>query len=359
MARKAVATSLWALAFVAAGLWLLARLEAVVVPLLLGWFIAYVFDPVLDRLETWRVPRAVGIAILLMLVFVAAAVVALLVVPALVDQAREALRALPGYIEAAGAALRPRLESLLGGTSLLDTSGVVSAVAARLRDALPELGPRVAGLAGRMFANVWSLLQALLGLALIPVFAFYLLLDFNGLGERTVRWVPVRHQDRARRMLDRADEVLGAFVRGQLTVCAVLAVVYSVGLTFTGIDMPWVVGTLSGILLVVPYLGTVTGLVVASALALLKFHDLAHLLAVWGVFAFGQALESFLLTPRIVGDRVGLHPLAVIVAVLAGGELFGPVGVLLAVPGAAVVRVGVLELLETYRSSAFYRGEGG
>jgi predicted PurR-regulated permease PerM len=213
-----------------------------------------------------------------------------------------------------------------------------------------------ASVSASVFSNAWSLVQGLLSALLIPVFAFYLLLDFNGLGAKLVGCLPVPAQPTGRRLLDRSNEVLGAFVRGQLAVCGALALIYSVGLTFTGIDMPWVVGLLSGALFIVPYLGTAVGIVLGSLLALLKFHDVAHLLGVWAVFAVGQGLEGFVLTPRIVGNRVGLHPLAVIVAVLAGGGLFGFTGVLLAVPAAAVLRVGLDEALRTYRASSFYRG---
>ncbi len=356
--RSPTAGVLWAAGFLVGGLWLVGRLQSVVVPLLLGWFIAYALDPVLDRLEARRVPRPLGILVLLAAAFVALGVLVLLVVPALADQAREAFGALPGYVEAARRALEPRLERLLGRPvpALEDAEAWARALAA-LKGAVPDLGTRLAGAAAQVLANAWGVVSTVLGLALIPVFAFYMLLDLNGLGDRAVSLLPVRHQPLGRRILARSDEVLGAFVRGQLTVCVILASVYSLGLTLVGIDMPWVVGVLSGALFIVPYLGTLVGLVLASLLALLKFGDWAHLLGVWGVFAAGQALEGFVLTPRIVGDRVGLHPLAVLVAVLAGGELFGVVGVLLAVPGAAVLRVGLAEFLDRYRRSSLYLGE--
>jgi len=355
MIRERIGLTVWGLAAVAAGLWLLARLEAVVVPLLLGWFIAYALDPVLDRLETWRIPRAVGIFLLLTGAFLLAFLSVVVVIPAFVEQVRGAAGALPGYLEATRGAWLPRIEGLLGRPLPVDPAASLAEILKAVGANLPDLGSRAAALAGAVAANLWRLLGTLLGLALIPVFAFYLLLDFNGLGERVVGLLPPRHQGLANRILSRADEALGAFVRGQITVCAALALVYSVGLGFTGIDMPWVVGTLAGVLFLVPYLGTLVGLVLATLLALLKFHDLAHVLAVWGVFAAGQALEGFVLTPRLVGNRVGLHPVAVIVAILAGGELFGAVGVLLAVPSAAVLRVTLAELLALYRTSAWYR----
>ncbi len=358
MTRSPLATSLWLALGGLGALWLVVRLDAVVTPLLVAWFVAYALDPLVDRLETWRVPRAAGVVLVLLGLGLLAAAAAVLVAPALAEQVRGAARALPGYVRSAQETLLPRAEAWLGRPLSAELASRADEAARQLQEALPAVVSWAVGAAQAVFAGAWGLVAALLGFALIPVFAAYLLLDFNGLGQRLVELAPAAYREGAQRFLERADGVLGAFVRGQLTVCAALALLYSLGLTLVGIDMPWVVGILSGALFLVPYLGTVVGIVLGSVLALLKFHDLAHLLGVWGVFAVAQLLEGFLLTPRVVGDRVGLHPLAVIVAILAGGELFGFVGILLAVPGAAVLRVALAEGLEAYRGTAAYRGPG-
>ncbi|MEW6488598.1 MAG: AI-2E family transporter [Thermodesulfobacteriota bacterium] len=338
----------------AGSLWLAARLQAVVVPLLLAWFLAYALDPVVDRLEARRVPRAAGIALVFAAVLAAAAAFALLVVPTVARELRQAASALPAYAVQAQEVWLPRVEALLGRPLPTETGELLRESAGALQERLPGMLPRAAQALGRAFASAWSLLAAVFGLALIPVFAFYLLLELNGLGGKAVALLPPKTRPAAARILERSDEVLGAFVRGQLMVCAVLGLIYAVGLSAVGIDLAWAVGLLSGALLVVPYLGTAVGLALGSLLALLKFQDLAHLLAVWGVFGAGQLLESFLLTPRLLGDRVGLHPLVVMVAVVAGGELFGFLGVLLAVPAAAVLRVGLAEAYDAYRRSSIY-----
>ncbi len=347
--------ALWALLGLAGALWLVGRLHAVFTPLLLAWFLAYALDPLLDRLEAQGIKRLVGVLLLLVTVAISLTVVILLVLPALIEQLRALGAALPGYVSAAQRLWIPRVEEYLGRPLPAETSDLFRQAAAALQDRLPGLAPQAAAVLGSAFASAWNLVSAILGLALIPVFSVYLLLEFNGLGTRLLEFVPPRWRGMASRILERSDTVLGAFVRGQLTVCGALALVYAVGLTFTGIDMPWVVGLLSGALFIVPYLGTVVGVAVGSLLALLKYHDLVHLLAVWAVFVVGQLLEGFVLTPRIVGERVGLHPLAVMVAVLAGGELFGFLGILLAVPAAAVLRVGLSEALGAYRNSALFR----
>lgn len=355
MPRASAATPLWVAGGAFAAWLALSRLEAVLTPLVLAWFIAYAFDPALDLLERRRVPRVAGILILLAGLSILFAAAGLMIVPALARQIQTAAAALPGYARTLQTELGPWVERWTGQPLGGKAANLVAEASRAVQDILPGLAGRVLPALGKMFASAWGLVSGLLALALIPVMAFYLLLDFNGLGEKAVSLVPLRRQPEARRLLDRADETLGAFVRGQLTVCAVLAVVYSVGLMFVGIDMPWVVGGLAGGFTLVPYLGPLVGVVTGTVLALLKFHDLPHLLGVWGVFSLGQVLEGFVLTPRIVGDRVGLHPLGVLVAILAGGELFGFTGVLLAVPAAAVLRVALAELLDRYRSSALYR----
>jgi predicted PurR-regulated permease PerM len=152
--------------------------------------------------------------------------------------------------------------------------------------------------------------------------------------------------------------ILSAFVRGQLLVCAILAVLYSIGLSLIGIDLAVVVGTLAGITFIIPYVGTLLGIALSTLLALLKFHDLLHPLLCLGWFVIVQALEGALITPKIVGDRVGLHPVLTILALLIGGQLFGIAGMILAVPAAAVLKVFVGMLRETYLASGYFREEG-
>lgn len=339
-------------------LWILARLDFVVAPLVLAWFIAYLLDPAVDRLESWHIPRTVSVLFLLLVFLFVTVLTVLWVFPILTAQLREGLAAFPGYLESWKGRLGILLEPVLRRPLPEESSRLVAEFTRILEDNLPQLARGAPAVVRGLFANAWRFVGAVLGVAIIPVFAFYLLVVFDRLDDRFVELFPVRNHDTVRRLLDRCDEVLGGFVRGQLTVCVILALVYSVGLSFTGIDMPWVVGSVSGILFFVPYLGTLIGVVAGSVLALLKFQDVAHLLGVWGVFAVGQALEGFFLTPRIVGDRVGLNPIAVIVSVLVGGQLLGAPGVLLAVPAAAVIRVGMEEAMSRYRASEFYH-EGG
>lgn len=357
METSAPRVNLWLVAAGIAILWLLSRLETVATLFLVSWFLSYALHPAVQRLAKWRIPRPLAILILFAAAGLAVAVFAVVAVPTIADQLYALAAALPTYAQNLKTGLLPQLESVVGRPLPVDPSSLLSEAVGNAQKILPELARGTATVFGRVFANAWNLLQGLLTALLVPFFSFYLLLDLEGLGGRITELFPRGWQPRVKDLLTRCDEVLSAFIRGQLTICCVLALVYSVGLTLTGIDLPWVVGLLSGLLFIVPYLGTAVGVVVGSLLALLKFHDLGHLLGVWAVFAVGQSLEGLFLTPRIVGHRVGLHPLAVIAAVMAGGELFGFLGVLLAVPTAAVLRVGIREALSVYRSSTVYRGD--
>jgi predicted PurR-regulated permease PerM len=196
----------------------------------------------------------------------------------------------------------------------------------------------------------------LLQLLLLPIFVFYILRDWDRFLARIKAMIPERRRDLVLPMAREIDRRLAGFVRGQITVCLILAVLYSAGLwAFSGIDMPIVVGTLAGLLFVVPYVGTATGVILGSVLALLEFGFDHHILVVWGVFGAVQALEGFVLTPHIVGDKVGLPPLVVMIALIVGGNLLGIWGMLLAIPITAALSVILGVLLQRYRESHFYK----
>lgn len=168
--------------------------------------------------------------------------------------------------------------------------------------------------------------------------------------------VPGQYRQQVRASAGEINDVLSAFVRGQLTVCAILAVLYSAGLYLIGIDLAILIGTLAGATFIIPYVGTILGITLSMTMALLKFHDLLHPLLCLGWFVLVQALEGALITPRLVGDKVGLHPVITILALLIGGQLFGILGMLLAVPFTAVVKVLSASFLENYRNSSYCKG---
>jgi predicted PurR-regulated permease PerM len=189
---------------------------------------------------------------------------------------------------------------------------------------------------------------------LVPVVTFYLLRDWRGLTTRLLELVPRRVEPEVARLARAADDMLGAFMRGQLAVMVALGTIYSVGLWFVGLDLAFLIGMLAGLLSFVPYLGFAVGIVAAGVAAIMQFHEWLPLVYVLLVFGVGQILEGTVLTPWLLGDRIGLHPVAVIFAVLAGGQLFGFVGVLLALPAAAVIMVLLRYAHERYLQSSLY-----
>lgn len=223
------------------------------------------------------------------------------------------------------------------------------------RNTLPDLLKPLLALLQRALTSTVSMLLAILGYLIIPVYLFYLLYDLPQLKSFIESYLPERFRAAYAVKLTEVDAVLSGFIKGQLSVCAILAVLYSVGLYFIGIDLAIAIGTLAGVMFIIPYVGTIIGICLSVVMALLKFNDILHPLLCLGWFGFVQLLEGAIITPKIVGDTVGLHPLVAIVALLVGGQLFGIMGMLLAVPVVAVMQVFLRSLTQYYRSSEFYR----
>jgi predicted PurR-regulated permease PerM len=206
------------------------------------------------------------------------------------------------------------------------------------------------------FASTLSFILALLGYVLTPIYLFYFLKDAQQMKRVLRELTPERYRQRFVEKSGEIDEILSSFVRGQLSVCAILAVLYSIGLYFIGIDLAIATGTLAGITFIIPYFGTIIGIFFSMTLAALKFHDFLHPLLCLGWFGIVQGIEGGIITPRIVGEKVGLHPVVTILVLLIGGQLFGILGMLLAVPVSAVLKVGFLSLIDYYRSTTFFKG---
>ncbi|WP_154650504.1 AI-2E family transporter [Geotalea daltonii] len=208
----------------------------------------------------------------------------------------------------------------------------------------------------RAFSSTLAFVLSILGYFITPIYLFYFLLDMPELKTTLLNLVPERYRPWFCQKAAEVDEVLSSFVRGQLMLCVILAVLYSIGLYFIGIDLAILIGTISGLLFMIPYLGTLFGIVFSMLMAFLKFHDLLHPMLCLGWFMLVQAAEGGIITPKIVGNKVGLHPVVTILALLIGGQWFGIFGMLLAVPVTAVLNVFFRSLLDYYRSTAYYKG---
>jgi len=330
---------------------LLYLLAPVLTPFLISALLAYLGDPVVDRLERAGLGRTTGVIVVFIAMLLLGVLGLLILIPTLQRQALLLLNGVPQFLEWFQQSLAPRLAEL-AGVAVVEFD--VAAVRRALLGHWQEMGSLAGGLLDRLGRSGQLLLGWVTYLLLIPVVTFYLLRDWDVLVAAVRGLLPKRVEPVVARLALEMDAVLAEFLRGQVTVMAVLAVVYMLGLWLVGLDLAFVIGIVAGLVSFVPYLGVIVGVVVAGLAAFLQFGDVAHLLGVAAVFGIGQLLEGMVLSPWLVGDRIGLHPVAVIFAVMAGGQLFGFFGVLLALPVAAVAVVLLRHSHDEYLKSALY-----
>ncbi|MBE9516358.1 MAG: AI-2E family transporter [Proteobacteria bacterium] len=335
--------SLWTVAGITVACVLIYLLAPVLTPFAAAFVIAYVTNPVTERLVAWKLSRTVAVTIIFLGLILLLLLVLLLLVPTLQRQLLAFAQRLPHYLDVAQAVIIPWLQHNVGlQIELLDLNEIKTAITGHWR----ELGSVMGKLAGRVSRSGMVLIGFIGNMVLIPLITFYLMRDWHGLMQAIRSRIPSPYKKNALILATEADSVLAAFMRGQLMVMAALTVIYSAGLSIVGLDMALPLGMLAGAVSFVPYLGFIVGIVAAGIAALMQFQSLMMLGAVLSVFMVGQLLESFVLTPKLIGDRIGLHPVAVIFAIMAGGQLFGFVGILLALPVAAVATV-VLKHIES------------
>ena len=328
-------------------------LQSILTQFLVGMVLAYLGDPVVDRLETYKINRTVGVLIVFVVFLVLIVGAALVVVPMLVREVAGLIHDIPAGI----AWLQEKASPWLVATFNIDPFDVsLDNVKERLLGNWQQAG----GLAGRVLQEVTAssaaLIMALVSIALTPVVAFYLMRDWDEVIEKVHEMIPRTMEETAVSLVRDCDEVLSQFLRGQLLIMLILGCIYAVGLSIVGLNLALLIGLLAGLASIVPYLGFAVGIVAATLAAMFQFHEVLPLVYVLIVFVIGQGIEGMVLTPLLVGDRIGLHPVAVIFAVLAGGHLFGFFGILLALPVAAVVMVFVRHLRSSYLDSHYYHG---
>jgi len=333
-------------------LWLLAP---VLMPFAAAAALAYLGDPLADRLERAGLKRMWAATIVFVTIMLAVVGVLLLLIPFVLHQVERLLANLPRYGEWLQFTVWPWAQVHLHlDPEMFDPERVL----ATLKGNAGSIGGVATTLLGKLSSGGLGIAMWLTNLVLIPVVAFYLLRDWDVLVARLDALLPRAVQPTVAHLARESDRILGAFVRGQLLVMLALGVFYGTGLGIAGLGVGPLIGMVAGLLSFVPYLGFVIGFGAALVAALVQFGDAGHVLAVCGVFAVGQLLEGYVLTPKLVGDKIGLHPVAVMFAVLAGGYLFGFLGVLLALPAASVIMVVARYLAERYRLSELYRRTG-
>jgi len=341
---------LWILAALLVAGFLVYQLASVLFVFAAGALLAYVCAPLVEWLQRRGLPRWTGVVLVLVLVVLTVVGLLLILIPLVITQVGALVDEVPRLVEWYRSALVPLARDVLGVELPADAERMRAIAAAAMRDG----GALVQRLLPSITSGGLAVVSLLGTLFLLPVLLLYFLLDWERMSAALLSLVPRRHLDRVSKVLAEIDGVLSAFLRGQFLVMLSLSVFYSAGLAFAGLDSALSVGIITGMLAFVPYVGFSLGLLLGTFAALLQFHSLTGMLGVWAVFVIGQVVEGYVLTPWLVGDRVGLHPLWVLFAVLAGGALLGFLGVLLAVPVAAVLAVLARHARRHYLDSPLY-----
>jgi predicted PurR-regulated permease PerM len=333
-------------------LWLLSE---ILLPFVVGLAIAYLLTPLTDRLERLGVNRLAAALLMITLVVLAFVLVILLVAPILGNQLTAFIGNIPGYIARLQTLVsdpsRPWLQKFVGESFSPDKS-------------IGDLVTQGVGWITTFLRSLWSGGRALVSLfsliVVTPVVAFYLIYDWHRMIDKVDGWIPVHQRKTVRQLAREIDAAIAGFVRGQTAVCLVLGSFYAAALTFTGLNFGLLIGFASGLISFIPYVGSMTGLILSLAVAVAQFWpDWTWVAVVLAIFLFGQFVEGNVLAPKLVGESVGLHPVWLIFALLAFGYLFGFVGLLVAVPMAATIGVLARFGLKRYLESGLYTGEAG
>lgn len=331
---------------------LLYLLGPVLTPFAVAALLAYLGDPLVDRLQGRGLSRSAAVAIVFAAMTLALLLLPLILVPLLEDQISTLFDKLPLYLGYVRDRLMPFLVERLGiDPALFSTDQLLSMLKAHWQQA----GGVATSVLKQVSQSGLAIIGWIMNLLLIPVVTFYFLRDWDAMKERLRELLPRHIEGRVVELARQSDEVLSAFLRGQLAVMLALGLIYSIGLWLAGLKLAFLIGMGAGLLSFVPYLGGILGVGGAVIAALVEHRDVIHVVYVLAVFGVGQTLEGFVLTPWLVGDRIGLHPVAVIFAILAGGQLFGFLGVLLALPVTAVLMVILRHVHERYVHSELYR----
>lgn len=327
-------------------------LSPILAPFLAAAILAYIFDPLVDRMERRGLSRSLATIVAVLLLALAVVLLLVIVLPLFYKEVAQLTQLIPGFVEQLKNTVVPWVNAKLGTAIQLDASSFRTFMQENISDA--------SGIAKRVFATVGSgglaVVAVLINISLVPIVLFYLLRDWDELVARVDELVPRRYHQTVNSVASEVDAVLSEFLRGQLTVMLIMATFYVVGLWAVGLKFALPVGLITGLLVFVPYLGVALGLVLGTVAAVMQFDSvLTGLALVWAVFAVGQVVESLFVTPKFVGERIGLHPVAVIFALMAFGQLFGFFGVLLALPASAAILVGLRHVAVRYKGSAVFQ----
>jgi len=330
--------------------WVFYLLAPVLMPFFIAALFAYLGDPIVDKLESKNLSRSLSVSIVFAVLLTVVLVLFLVLLPLLTAQVGALFKRLPEYLAIFQSTTIPWLGSMGFPVEIFDVSSI--------KQSFVEYWTNVSQVAGSLFSYMTrsglAILQWLTNLILVPVLTFYLLRDWDEIVAQFRALLPRRYAKQLIILSLECDEMLAAFIRGQLMVMLALAIIYTLGLSFIGLELALLLGVIAGIVSFVPYLGLIVGIGLSGVAAFFQFHEWMPVIMVAAVFGVAQVIEGVVLTPRFVGERIGLHPVAVLFAVMAGAQLFGFIGVLLALPVAAVVMVLLRHTHKRYLDSELY-----
>lgn len=335
---------------------LLSLLGPILMPFIVAAILAYIVNPWLDLICCWqfkkfRLPRSLAACLVIILLVASVLSIALIMLPILQKQIPLLREQIPLFLNKINALSAPFLQDM-GIQARIDSDSIKTLLTEHLASSGDVIGKAVLS---SIKVGGTAVLGMLANLVLIPIVLFYLLVDWHALIARINNMIPRGWLKQTQTWLQEINELLAQYLRGQIMVMLILAAYYSAGLAIAGFDLALPVGVLTGLLVFIPYLGYGIGLFLALTSAVLQFNGLHGLIAIGVVYGLGQMLESFVLTPKLVGERIGLHPLTVIFALMAFGQLFGFIGILIALPTSAVLSVAAKHLRLSYLNSSFYR----
>lgn len=330
--------------------WIFYLLSPVLMPFFIAALFAYLGDPIVDNLEERNLSRSSSVSIVYGVLLILGLLLILVLLPLLTAQVGALFQRLPDYLTIFQSTAIPWLTSVGFPVEIFDIGSIKQAFI----DYWANVSQVAGSLVSYMTSSSLAILQGLANLILVPVLTFYLLRDWDDIVKRFRQLLPRRYATQVIALSLECDEMLAAFIRGQLMVMLALATIYTVGLSFIGLELALLLGVIAGIVSFVPYLGLIVGIGLAGVAAFFQFHEWMPVIMVAAVFGFAQIIEGMVLTPRFVGERIGLHPVAVLFAVMAGAQLFGFIGILLALPVAAIVMVLLRHTHKQYLESELY-----
>lgn len=326
--------------------------KSILLPFVVGILVAYFLDPAADRLEKAGLSRTISTLSITVIFFFALGISFVLLAPPIYEQLFELVSKTPQYIAHLQESIYPYIQKVLKDFDYIELENEAKKVA-------PEASSYALQLISKLISGIWQSGIALVNIIslifITPIVSFYLLKDWDNITKKVDKMLPKKHAKTIRVQIRKIDQTISGFVRGQTNVCIIMAVFYSIGLIFVGLDFGLIIGIGAGLLTFIPYAGIAFSFIVALAVAIFQFDNLTEIGLVVMVFLIGQVIESNVITPKLVGDKVGLHPVWIIFGMLAGATLFGFVGVLIAVPVTAVIGVLLRFSLEKYLHSNFYK----